>query len=148
MLSNCGAGEDSWESLGLKRDQTSQSYRKSTPNIQWKDWCLGWSANTLATWCEELTHLKRPWCWERLKVKGEGGGRGWHGWILSLTHWTWISARSGRWQRTGRPGVVQSMGLQRVGHDLVTEQQSLVYKNNKQNWISRMLIAIFKFHCS
>ena len=148
MLSNCGAGEDSWEFLGLKRDQTSQSYRKSTPNIQWNDWSWGWSANTLATWREESTHWKRPWCWERLKVKGEGGGKGLDGWISSLTHWTWIWARSGRWRRTGRPGVVQSMGLQRVGHDLVTEQQSLVYKNNKQNWISQMLIAIFKFHCS
>ena len=53
MLSNCGAGEDSWESLGQQGDQTSQSYRKSTLNIHWKDWC--WSSNTLATWCEELT---------------------------------------------------------------------------------------------
>jgi len=43
----------------------------------WKDWC--WSSNTLATWCEELTHWKRPWCWERLKAKGEGVGRRWDG---------------------------------------------------------------------
>ena len=47
-------------------------------NIHWKDWCWSWDSNTLATWCEELTHLKRPWCWERLKAGGEGkieGGR-------------------------------------------------------------------------
>ena len=56
--SNCGVGEDSWESLKQQSDQTSPSYRKSTLNIHWKDWC--WSSKTLATWCEEPTHWKRP----------------------------------------------------------------------------------------
>ena len=65
----CGIGEDSWESLGLKGDQTSQSYRKSTQYIHWKDWCWNWSSNNLATWCKEPTHWKRPWRWERLKTK-------------------------------------------------------------------------------
>ena len=74
---NCGAGEDSWESLGERGDQTSQFERKSTLNIHWKDWCWIWDSGTLATWCEEPTHWKRPWCWERLRVKGEGGSRGW-----------------------------------------------------------------------
>ena len=41
-------------------------------------------SNTLATWCKELTHLKRPWCWERLKVGGEGDDRGWDGWMASI----------------------------------------------------------------
>ena len=57
-LSNCGAGEDSWESLGWQ-DQSSQSYRKWTLNIHWKDCCWSWSSNSLVTWCEELTHWKR-----------------------------------------------------------------------------------------
>ena len=48
-----------------------------------------WNSNTLATWCEELTHLKRPWCWERLKVGGEGDDRE-DGWMASLTQWTWV----------------------------------------------------------
>ena len=74
MLLNCGVGEDSWESFGLQGDQTSQSYRKSTLNILWKDWC--WSSNTLATWCKEPICWKRPWCWERLKAGGEGDYRG------------------------------------------------------------------------
>ena len=52
-----------------KRSNKS-SLKESTLNIHWKDWC--WSSNTLATWCEELTYLKRPWCWERLKAKREG----------------------------------------------------------------------------
>ena len=71
MLSNCGAGEDSWESLANQRDQTSPSYRKSTLNIHWKDWCWSWISNILTTWCKGPTHWKRPWCWERLKA-GEG----------------------------------------------------------------------------
>ena len=74
-----------------------------------------------ATWCEELTHWKRPWCWERLKAGGEGDDRGWDGWLASLTRWTWVWASSGSWWRTGKPGVLQFMGSQRVRHDWVTE---------------------------
>ena len=78
-------------------------------------------SNTLANWCKELTHWKRSLCWERLKVGGEGDDRGWDGWMASLTRWTWVWANSGSWQWTGRPGVLQSMGLQRVGHYWATE---------------------------
>ena len=60
MLSNCGAGEDSWGSFGQQRDQTSQSWRKSVLHIHWKDWCWSLGFNTLATWCKEPTHWKRP----------------------------------------------------------------------------------------
>ena len=110
MLLNCGVGEDSWESLGQQGDQTSQSQRKSVLNIHWKDWC--WSSNTLATWCEELTHWKRPWCWERLKAGGEGDNRGWDGWMASLTRRTWVWASSGSWWWTWKPVMLQSMGSQ------------------------------------
>ena len=79
--------------------------------------------DTLATWCEELTYLKRPWCWERLKAKGEGCSRGWDGYIASLTQWTWIWENSGRQWRTEEPGMQQSMRSQRAEYDLVTEQQ-------------------------
>ena len=65
-------------------------------NIHWKDWCWSWSSNTLAPWCEEQTHWERPWCCKRLRAGGEGGDRGWHGWMTSLTHWTWVWANSGR----------------------------------------------------
>ena len=68
------------------------------------------------------THGKRPWCWERLKVR-EGDDRGWDGWMASPTRWTWVWANSGRWWRPGRPAVLQSMGSQRVGRDWATEQQ-------------------------
>ena len=78
-------------------------------------------ANTLATWCEELTHLKRPWCWERLRAGGEGDDRGLDGWMASLTQWTWVWVDSRSWWWTGRPGVLRYMGSQRVRHDWVTE---------------------------
>ena len=80
-------------------------------------------SNTWAIWCEELTHWKRPWCWERLRAGGEGGNRGWDGWMASLTQWTWVWANPKRWWRTGKPGLLQSMGSQRLGLDLVVEQQ-------------------------
>ena len=80
-------------------------------------------AETLILWPpgEELTHWKRPWCWERLKVGGEGGDRGWDGWMASPTQWTWVWVNSGSWWWTGRPGTLQFMGSQRVGHDWATE---------------------------
>ena len=121
MLLNCGDGEDSWESLGLQGDQTTQSYRKSVLNIHCKDWCWSWNSNTLTTWCEELTHWKRPWGWEKLKAGGERDDRGWDGWMASLIRWTWVWASSGSWWWTGKPGVLQPMGLQRVRHDWMTE---------------------------
>ena len=68
-----------------------------------------------------LTHWKRPWCWERLKAGREGDDRGGDGWMALPTRWTWVWASSrGRWW-IGKPGVVQSKGLQRIRHDWVTE---------------------------
>ena len=64
-------------------------------SVHWKDWCWSWNSNTLATWLEEMTHLKRPWCWEILRVGGEGDDRGWDGWMASPTQWTWIWVNSG-----------------------------------------------------
>ena len=84
-------------------------------------------AETPVLWLldEELTHLKRLWCWEVLKA-GEGDDSGWDGWMASLTGWTWVWVVwvcSGSWWWTGRPGVLQSMESQRVTHNWVTEQQ-------------------------
>ena len=69
----------------------------------------------------KLTHWKRPWCWERLMAGGEGVDRGWDGWMASLTLWTWVWISSGRWWWTRNPGMLQSMGSQRGGHDWATE---------------------------
>ena len=74
----------------------------------------------LPTSCEGLTHWKRPWCWEGLGARG-GDDRGWDSWMASPTRWTWVWVNSGSWWWTGRPGVLQFMGSQRVGHNWVTE---------------------------
>ena len=95
--------------------------RRSVLGVHWKDWCWSWNSNTLATWCKELTHLKRPWCWERLKAGEEGDDRAWDGWMASPTQWTWVWVDSGSWWWTGRPGVLQFMGSQRIGHGWATE---------------------------
>ena len=74
---------------------------------------------------QELTYWKRPWCWKRLKAGGEGDNRGWDGWMASLTWWTWLWPSSRSWWWTGRPGVLQSMGSQRVGHKWAMELTNL-----------------------
>ena len=114
-------GEDSWESLGVQGDPTSPSWRRLVLNVHWKDWCWSWNSNILATSWEELTHWKRPWCWEILKAGGEGDDRGWDGWMASLTQWTWVWVNSESWWWSGKPGVLKPMGSQKVGHDWATE---------------------------
>ena len=104
-------------------------------NINWKDWCWSWSSNNLANCCKEPTHWKRPWCWERLKAGVEG--RGWDGWMASLTQWTWFWASSMRQWRTRRPSMLQYMGLQRVGHDWAIEQQLFLWGHGATSALSR-----------
>ena len=103
MSLNCGALEDSWESLGLQGDPTSPFWRKSVLNIHWIHCCWSWTSNTLATWC-----------WERLKARGEENDRGWDGWMASPTWWTQIWANSRSWWWTGKPDVLQSMRWQEL----------------------------------
>ena len=101
----------------MARGSHQSILKEISPEYSWKDWCWSWNSNILATSCEELTHLKRPWCWERLKAGREGDNKGWDGWMASPTQWTWVWASSGSWWWTGKPGVLQSMGLQTVRHD-------------------------------
>ena len=110
--------------------RSSQSILKEiSPGCSLKGLILSCNPNTLATWCEELTHLKRPWCWWRLRPREKGDDRGWDGWMASPTQWTWVSVDSGSWWWTERPGVLWFMGSQRVGHDWVTE---LNWTENKE----------------
>ena len=97
--------------------------KEINPEYSLEDCC--WSSNTLAMWCEEPAYWKRSWCWDRLRAGGEDGDRGWDSGMASLTQWTWIWTNSGRQWRTGRPGMLQSVAPQSVGHNLVTEQQQL-----------------------
>ena len=92
----------------------------------------------------KYTHWKRPWCWEKLGARGGGDNRGWYGWMASPTQWTWVWVNSGRWWRTAKPGVLQSMGLQRVTHDLATEQQHdinniLLSQNSRASFFINLL---------
>ena len=117
-------GCESWtiKKVSWTARRSNQSILKEiSPGVHWKNWCWNWNSNTLTTWCEELTHLKRPWCWERLRAGGEGDNRGWDGWMALLTQWTWVWVNSRSWWWAGKPGVLRFMGLQRVGHDWATE---------------------------
>ena len=97
-----------------------------------------------ATWCKELTHWKRPWCWERLRAGGEGNGRGWDSWMASPTQWTWVWVNSGSWWWTGRPGMLQFMG---VGQDWATELNwYVIVKQWKQPKSLLMSIYKYSFH--
>jgi len=78
--------------------RSNQSILKEiSPGVHWRDWFWSWNSNTLATWCEELTHWERPWCWERLKAGGQWDDRGSDGWMALLTQWTWVWVDSGSW---------------------------------------------------
>ena len=79
--------------------------KKINPEYSLEELMLKLCSNTLATWCKELTHWKRPWCWERLRARGEGRDKGWDSWMVSLTQWTWVWANSGRQWRTGSAAV-------------------------------------------
>ena len=96
--------------------RSNQSILKEiSPEYSWKDWCWSWNSNSLATWCEELTHLRRPWYWKRLKAGGDGEDRGWDGWMASPTQWTWVCVNSQSWWwHASVHGIVESdMTLQR-----------------------------------
>ena len=109
------------ESLMDCRRSNQSILKEINLNVHWKD--RSWSSNTLATWCEEPTHWKRPWCWERLRAKGEGSSRGWDGRMAPLIQWTWVWANSRRSCRTGKPGVLRSVRTQRVTRTLTAKQQ-------------------------
>ena len=122
MLLNCVVGEDSWDfSLDSKENQLvhpkgNQAWifigrtdaEAGSPIL----WHLMWKADSLE---------KKPWCWERLKVGGEGDDRGWDGWMASTTQWTWIRASSGSWWWTVKPGDAAVSAVTRVWHDWRTD---------------------------
>ena len=102
--------------------RSNQSILKEiSPGCSLEGMMLKLKLQYFGTSCEELTHWKRLWCWEGLGAGGEGDDRGWHGWMPSPTRCTWVWVNSESWWWTGRPGVLQFMGLQRVRHDWATE---------------------------
>ena len=117
---NCGVKRRLFRVPWTARRSNQSILKEISPGYSLEGLILSWNSNTLATWCKELTHLKRPWCWERLKV-GEEDDRGWDGWMASPTQWTWVWVDSGSWWWTVKPGMLWFMGSQRVGHDWATE---------------------------
>ena len=118
MLLNCGVGEDSWESLGQQGDQTSQCWRKSVLNIHWR---ADASAETSILWpldAKKWLIWKDPGAGKDWKQEEKGTTMRWLDGITDSMDMSWASSR--RWWRTGKPGVLQSMGSQWVGHDRAT----------------------------
>ena len=117
--------------------RSNQSILKEiSPGCSLEGLMWNWNSNTLATWCKEPTH------WKRLKAGGEGDDRGWDGWMASLTQWTWIWVNSRSWWWTGIPGMLRSMGLQRVGHNWVTELNSDYSRTAKRHLLSDLAICL------
>ena len=81
----------------------------------------------------ELTHWKRLWCWKGLGAGGEEDDSGWDGWMASPTRWAWVWVNSGSWWWTGKPGVLQFTGLQRVGHNWATELTDWLIEKTRRN---------------
>ena len=113
--------ESPWDSKEIK----PVNLKGDQPWIPWKDWCWSWSSSIFVIWCTQTTHWKSPSCWERSGAEGKGGVRGWDAWMASLMQGTWTWANSGRRWGTGKPGMLQSKGSQRVRHDWATEQQHI-----------------------
>ena len=144
MLSNCGIGEDSWESLGQQRTnqpilkEINPKYSLEGLMLKLKLRFFGhlmWGADSL----EKILILgkvegKRRRGWQRM--------RWWDG---IINQWTWIWANSGRQWKTGEPGVLQSMGSQGVRHDLETEQQQQTIKNTNVTFFTELEQIIQKF---
>ena len=112
-------GDQSWVSIG-RTDVEAETPILWPPDV--KNWLI---------W-------KDPVCWERLKAGGEGDDRGWDGWMESPTRWTWVWVNIGSWWWTGRPGVVQSIWSQRVGHDWATELSNHFLCLFLHRWICRL----------
>ena len=123
MLLNCGAGDDSWESLGQQGNETGQSQRKSILNIHWKGWCWSWSSNTLATYAKSWLTGKDPdagkdWGQEE-KGATEDEMVGWGHWFSGHKFESTLVDNEG----LASLASCSPWGLQRVGHDWATEQQ-------------------------
>ena len=80
--------------------------KEISPGCSLEGMMVSWNSNTLATWCEEVTHLKRPWCWERLRAGGERDNRGWNGWMTSSTQWTWVWTNPGDSEGQGSLDII------------------------------------------
>ena len=126
----------------LDCEESNQSILKEiSPGCSLEGLMLKLKLQYLATWCKELTHLKRPWCWERLRVGGEGDDRGWYGLMASPTQWTWVWVDSGSWWWTGRPGCFGSWGRKESDMTEWLNWNELIF--SIQTWVKVYLVSFF-----
>ena len=76
--------------LWTARRSNQSILKEISPEYSLKDWCWSWNSNTVATWYKELTYWEKPWCWGKLKARGEGDDIGWDGWMALPTRWIWV----------------------------------------------------------
>ena len=101
---------------------SNQSILKEiNPECSWEGWMLKLKLQYFGHLMQRADSFEKTLIWERLKVGGEGDDKGWDGWMASPTQCTWVWVNFGSWWWTGRPGMLQFMGSQRVGHDWATE---------------------------
>ena len=145
MLLNCGVGEDSWESLGQQGDPTSPLWRRSALLFLWREWCWSetpvlWPPHAKSWLTGKDSDQKRLW----LGAGEERDGRGWYGWMASLTRWTWVWVNSRSWWWRGRPGVLRFMGSQRIGHDRDWTELYVIERNCQTNYQNSVRIDNLK----
>ena len=130
LQDNTYVEENSWEPLDCKEIKPVNPKGNQSWMFIGRTHVEAENSSTLATWWEELTHLKRSWYWEGLKAGGEGDDGGWDGWIASPTQWAWVWVNSRSYWWTGRPGMRQSMGSQRVRHNWLNWTELMHIYNN------------------
>ena len=122
--------------MNARRHAILMQFLLHKPTIHWKDWC--WSSSILATWYEEPTYWKRAWCWKRLRAGGEGGNRGWEGWMASLTQWTWVLSKL--WE------MVKNREAWRAAVHGAPESQTRFSDRTTTNWQNSPWITIIPRH--
>ena len=137
MLLNCGVGEDLLRVPWTGRRSNQSILKEISPEYSLEELMLKLKLQYFDHLMRRTDYWKRPLCWERSKAGGEGDDRGWDGCMASPTRWKWVWANSGVWWWTGKPDMLQSVGLQRVQHDWTTEL----------NWIQFIIHTVFLTLC-
>ena len=153
MLSNCGAREDSSGSLGLQKRSNQSIVNEINPEYLLGGLMLKLKLQYFGHLLGRADSLEKTAMLEKIDSRRRRANRGWDGWMASLTQWTWVQVNSRRWWRTGKPGVLQSMGPQRVRHAEQTNNNiapltASVYWNSQSilvelNWLTHSLFQLF-----